>query len=545
MRRHVLGAAIPAVRRRRLALFALAAAAVLVLASGPRIVHALHTPQSDGVPGVIDGPLAWLLASSVDLGPAQRGQVELIAALADPTRPDTLIGWAKSRGLLVNWRPGDNWAAVEGAPARVAEAFGVAVHDYRSRSGPVFYASAQQPLVPAPVRGEVTALGRLLGYRPLQPARPPDVPLDVPKGGLTPGQLLAAYDASPLTAAGFTGRGQTIVFLEGDGYDQADLDSYAEISNLPRFVPTLIGGNLGKPEGETTMDLEVAHAIAPDAQLVILAVPRQFHTYKDVADVLQTADQRFPGAVWSSSVGWGCDRMDTAADLAPLRTALSTAAAHGTSAFDASGDSAGYECKNTDDWSAPPGASDQGLDSMASLPEMTDVGGTTLSTDADGVWVAEETWVDSPMSQGTGGGVSNLFGRPTWQNAVAASQDTTRAHRLTPDVAADADPFTGVRIVVNHKRESGGGTSQAAPIWAALTALMNQYLVAHGGHVAGAMNPLLYRVAAGAARPAFHDVTVAGNAVYMASPGYDLVSGLGTPDVNNLVQDLLDIQTGH
>jgi kumamolisin len=128
---------------------------------------------------------------------------------------------------------------------------------------------------------------------------------------------------------------------------------------------------------------------------------------------------------------------------------------------------------------------------------------------------------------------------------VASSADTTRVHRLVPDVSADADPFTGVRIMFNQKTESGGGTSQAAPIWAALTALMNQYLIAHGGHAAGAMNPLLYQVSAGAARPAFHDITVAGNAVYMAAPGYDVVTGLGSPDVNNLVQDLLDIQTGH
>ena len=545
MRRHLLGAAMPAARRHGLALLVLAAVAVLALASGLRAVQSLDTSRSNGGPAVIDGPLAWLLTSSADLGPAQSGQVQLIAGLAVSSRPDTLIAWAKSHGLSVNWRPGDDWASVEGAPAHVAETFGVPVHDYRSRSGPVFYASAQQPSVPAELRDEVTALGRLLGYRPLHLARPADVPLDVPKGGLTPDELVASYDAGPLIAAGFTGRGQTIAFLEGGGYDQADFDAYADLSHLPRFVPTVIGGPLGKPDGETTMDLEVAHAIAPDAQLVIIAVPQEIHGYQDVADVLQKADQRFPGAVWSSSVGWGCDRTDTATDLSPLRTVLNTAETHGTSAFDASGDTAGYECKNTKDWATPPGASDKGLDSLASLPEITSVGGTTLSTDADGTWVAEETWIDTAMTQGTGGGVSALFPRPAWQNAVVSSADTTRAHRLIPDVAADADPFTGVRIVFNQKTGSGGGTSQAAPIWAGLTTLMNQYLIAHGGHAAGAMNPLLYRVSADAARPAFHDITVAGNAVYMANPGYDVVTGLGSPDVNNLVQDLLDIQTGH
>ena len=73
---------------------------------------------------------------------------------------------------------------------------------------------------------------------------------------------------------------------------------------------------------------------------------------------------------------------------------------------------------------------------------------------------------------------------------------------------------------------------------------MNQYLIERGGQRLGDLNPLLYRIAAGAPRPAFHDVTLGGNAVYAAGPGYDLVTGLGTPDVDNLVQNILDIQKG-
>jgi kumamolisin len=91
---------------------------------------------------------------------------------------------------------------------------------------------------------------------------------------------------------------------------------------------------------------------------------------------------------------------------------------------------------------------------------------------------------------------------------------------------------------------TGAGTSQAAPIWAALTALMNQYLQAHGGHPVGDLNPLLYRVAEGARLPGFHNVIPGGNAVDVAVPGYDLVTGLGTPNADNLVRDLLDIQKG-
>jgi kumamolisin len=232
----------------------------------------------------------------------------------------------------------------------------------------------------------------------------------------------------------------------------------------------------------------------------------------------------------------------TAADLAPVQAALAAAELHGTSAFDASGDSGGLECKGGEDWSSPPGPSDVGLDSVASLPAMTDVGGTTLSTDPRGVWLAEAAWGDLPLSLGSGGGVSALFPRPVWQNRVSSARDT--AHRLTPDVAAAADPFTGVKIVFDQQVSSGSGTSQSAPIWAGLTVLMNQYLLAHGGHAIGDLNPLLYRVAVGANLPGFHDVTLGANAVDTAGPGYDLVTGLGTPNIDNLVHDLLDIQQG-
>ena len=99
-----------------------------------------------------------------------------------------------------------------------------------------------------------------------------------------------------------------------------------------------------------------------------------------------------------------------------------------------------------------------------------------------------------------------------------------------------------MRIVLDQQVLVGGGTSQSAPIWAGLTAVMNQYLIAHGGRPLGASNPLLYRVASGAPRPAFRDVSLGANAVDTASPGYDLVTGLGPPNFDNLVRNLLEIQ---
>jgi kumamolisin len=372
------------------------------------------------------------------------------------------------------------------------------------------------------------------------------LPLDVPKGGLTPGRLLAAYDATPLTAAAFTGKGATIVFYEFDGYDQKDLDTFAETSGLPKFTPVLIGGQPGESHGETVMDLEVAHAIAPDAQLAVVNARPTVEgggAYEKIGRMFESADRQFPGAVWSLSIGWGCDKLPSAADLAPVESALATAQQHGTSAFDASGDTGGLECKGGADWSSPPGPDDIGLDAVASLPAMTSVGGTTLSTDPHGHWVAEHPCVDSPLSQGTSGGVSALFARPEWQNRLVAQRDTAR-RRLSPDVAAVADPFTGVRIVFNQQELVGAGTSQSAPIWAALTVLMNQYLLAHGGQALGNVNPLLYRVASGSNLPGFRDVRLGGNAVDLAVPGYDLVTGLGSPNAYDLARDLLDIQYG-
>ena len=111
-------------------------------------------------------------------------------------------------------------------------------------------------------------------------------------------------------------------------------------------------------------------------------------------------------------------------------------------------------------------------------------------------------------------------------------------------MSALADPFTGVRIRFDQQDLVGAGTSQAAPVWAGLTALMNQYLLANGGQRLGDVNPLLYRVAAGANEAGFRDVTLGGSAVDVAAPGYDLATGLGSPNVAQLARDFLAIQKG-
>src|SRR5258708_2644432 len=310
-------------------LLAILAAAVLVVVAGIRAASVSDNPA------VIGGPLALLLASSTDLGPSRDDSAQLTVTLPDSAHPETLIEWARAHGMGVRWRPGDDWAVVEGAAPVVATAFDVPVNDYRGRKGPVFYASPQQPSV----------------------------------------------------AAGFTGKGATIVFFEFGGYNQEDLDTFADSSRLARFTPVLVGGQPGPSGSETVMDLEVAHAIAPDAQMVVVNARPTVEgdgAYEKIGRMFESVDRQFPGAVWSLSIGWGCDALVRAADLAPVEAALVTAQKHGTSAFDASGDTGGLECKGGDDWSSPPGPNDIGLDAISSLPSMTSVGGTTLSTDAHG-----------------------------------------------------------------------------------------------------------------------------------------------------------------
>lgn len=519
---------------------ALLLAGVLVFASDlPISRHLLGT-------NLIQGPYASLLAASTDLGPARPQQIQLTAALAGHQRPDDLIDWTHDRGLTVSWRPSDDWAIVEGNPDAIARAFDVTVHDYRGKQGQQFYASPQQPQVPEALRGEVTELGRILGYTPHHVSRP-DIALDVPDRGLSPDALLTTYNADKLAADGFTGKGTTIVIFAFSGYDQKDLDTFSAMFGLPQFTPETLGDPLPVAHGETTMDLQVAHAVAPDARKVVVNARPTVQgdgAYQKIGKLFEDTDRAYPGAVWSLSIGWGCDKLLTAADLAPVRSALRAAQSHGTTAYNASGDLAGLECKGGTDWDSVPGPDDIGLDSVSSIPEMTSVGGTTLSTDDRGTWLAEQTWFDVPLSQGTGGGLSALFDLPPWQQAAAAQVAPERrtGKRMTPDISAVADPFTGVKIVLNGDVVIGGGTSQSAPIWAGLTAIMDQYLLANGGTLIGEINPLLYRIASGAPRPAFRDITLGANAVDLAGPGYDLVTGLGTPDIDNLARNLLIAQ---
>jgi kumamolisin len=167
------------------------------------------------------------------------------------------------------------------------------------------------------------------------------------------------------------------------------------------------------------------------------------------------------------------------------------------------------------------------------------VGGTRLDVAADGGYVREHAWEDVLSAGGGGGGLASSVPRPSWQRGVLGIDNRySNGRRQLPDVAADADPSTGVAIHTGGELQQVGGTSAAAPFWAAATALVRQYARAkHAGPV-GFAAPLLYRLASTAQPyPPFHDVTRGGNRYYQSTGGWDYATGLGSPDVYNLARD--------
>lgn len=452
-------------------------------------------------------------------------------------------------GLRATWRRGDDWLLVNGAAEGFSAAFGVRARWYRSPHGTRYYASAQDPSLPASLRPLVAEVGHLSSfYEPQQDAVPP--------GGLKPIDLLAAYDIAPLRKLGLDGAGQTVVFLESDGFAQANLDTFTQKFGLPPMSPVIKTGPTLDPRGETEMDLEVVHEIAPAAKLVLYNLDTHaFTSYAQAISAQFDLQNRMvtdnPGAVISQSWGY-CEKLYNQAEADALKNVYDHADALGESVFVSTGDNAAYECLRPAKKGTPPSPDTLAVPLPAAVPGVTAVGGTRISVAANGGWYNETVWEQPAEVNGTGGGVTAYFPRPSWQQGpgVQNSQYNPQDRREIPDVSADADPASGAAIYSSEGQSggqwsAGGGTSQSAPIWAGITALLNQYLQSKGLHAAGFLNPALYQIAARASSyQAFHDITMGTNLHYPATPGYDMASGLGTPDVWNLARDLEAYQRG-
>lgn len=409
---------------------------------------------------------------------------------------------------------------------------------------------------------------RVIGARPLwKYARrlsagasstiPPCLTSAVPPRCYSSQQIRNAYGIQPLLDRGITGKGRTIVLVDFSTSPTiySDLHLYDQLYGLKD--PTL---NIISPFGpppvnpgayvETALDIEIAHALAPDATIDLVLTDANLAA--SLGDFLtlslqatQYAIDHNLGDVISQSFGVG----ETCAPSGYVASELSVFRAardkHIT-VLASSGDSGA--ALDVCDSSSPFPSTGLAVSLPAIDPLVTAVGGTTLDAAVKtGTYNGEVTWNEWNANGGaTGGGFSTIFPAPNYQQGIPGISSA----RGIPDVAFDGDPFTGVSIVVSLSGETIiapiGGTSVGSPAWAAIVALADQY----AGKRLGFLNSAFYRIlASNAYRRGFHDVTVGNNTVtvfdnqgnlvtipgYNADPGWDAVTGVGTPLANGLI----------
>jgi kumamolisin len=341
---------------------------------------------------------------------------------------------------------------------------------------------------------------------------------------------------------GVNGIGETIGIIElGGGYNQSDLDTYFQNLNIspePTVVAVSVDGAQNQPTGDTNgpdtevgLDIEVAGAIAPGANIAVYFAPNTDAGFLDAINQAVTDTVNKPSVL---SISWGGPESTwTAQSLQSYNSALQSAAAVGVTVCVAAGDN-GSSDGETD-----------GLDHVdfpASSPYSLACGGTTLKMKGSSI-SSEVVWNELSSNEGaTGGGVSGTFPIPTWQanaGVPAGTNPSGYAGRGVPDVSGDADPNTGYNVQVDGSSFPVGGTSAVAPLWAGLIALMNQSL----GKSVGYLNPTLYQNVE-ENEGAFNDITSGNNGDFSAGPGWDACTGWGSPDGASLLQALSGSSTG-
>lgn len=335
----------------------------------------------------------------------------------------------------------------------------------------------------------------------------------------TPANIQSAYDYGGFAAGG---AGTTIAIVDAYGdpalsSDVAGFDSKFGLSTVslavyaPDGAPTATNSNWAI---ETALDVEWAHASAPAAQIDLVVVPDA--SLQHLLDGVNAAVGLGPTSI---SMSWGAAETTMASYgyLGPYETALQTAASKGIALLASSGDNGAYNGSRPKQLQ---------VNYPASSPEVMGVGGTTLYLSTSGAYGSESAWSDS------GGGYSVEFKEPAYQTG-AAIPDAKDA-RGVPDVAFDANPNTGVYVLAQGSWYAVGGTSVGSPNWAAIVAdnaaggspSLN---VAEAYGVYGAGGTGSHYAAD------FHDITSGNNGYYSAAKGWDAVTGLGTPNVSNLI----------
>lgn len=352
-------------------------------------------------------------------------------------------------------------------------------------------------------------------------------------GGDAPPTIWTAYGFNNLsctqTTGNLCGSGQTIAIVDAynDPNIASDLNTFDTQFGLPACTTTNGCLTVDTPQGtpstdsgwalEISLDVEWAHSIAPGAKIVLVE-----SSTSSLGNLLSAVDTAVGIGAKQVSNSWGGSEFSTESSYDYHYNSATT------SFFVSSGDGG------------------HGVEWPAASPYVVSVGGTSLTTGSSGNWVSETAWSDS------GGGISAYEPKPSYQNNF-----NTNSNRAVPDVSYDGNPSTGVYVYdsVPIDGESGwwvvGGTSAGAPQWAAISAIANSQNAKLASASFGTSNAL-YGAASGApsSNPYlanYHDITSGSNgncgALCNAAPGYDEVTGLGSPQVNNLVPYLSPLST--
>ena len=444
-----------------------------------------------------------------------------------------VAGWLASQGLTV--KPAGAARAVviaTGTVAQVEKAFEAhfARVKYREEE---YTSSTVAPSVPTEIEARV---GAIHGLQPhLHPRKSVLVTPAATSDGQLPylvGDILNAYD---VPAANLTGAGQTIGIIIDTLPTPTDLTAFWTANGVPQSLSNYSTVNvenraIGAPTGEETLDVEWSSGIASGASIVVYAcgdLNDVNDCYSRVLDDLQAGAQPNLHQI-SMSYGAGEISDETSGDIQSVHGLFTSIAAYGVSLFAAAGDDGPY-------------GNDEGKIEVvfpASDPLVTAVGGTSLYLSSSDVVTSETGWSVSGASNdhdSGGGGSSAYFDRPAWQVGTGVN---TAAMRQIPDVALDANPDTGYDVYFRGKSEQDGGTSLSTPIWAGLCALVNQARATAGLAPLGVANVALYPALG---TSGFRDITSGSDGLYSAGVGYDLMTGLGTPDFTRLLPSLLGI----
>jgi subtilase family serine protease len=381
------------------------------------------------------------------------------------------------------------------------------------------------------------------------------------QGGYTADQIASAYGLSGLYTSGGhgggsdEGAGQTIAVLELEPYTNTDIATYEQCYGVNAQIATepVDGGASGSQSGEAALDIENVIGLAPKANVLVYEGPNSGSGPYDTFSAIISEH-----AAQVVTASWGqCEPLNGLQQSQAENTLFQQAAAEGMSIVSASGDDGAEDCY--------PESPTAAVDDPASQPYVTGVGGTHLAS--IGSRPSESVWNDGQTVGAGGGGVSSFWTMPSYQSAAPSSLHVINSQssgspcgapsgdcREVPDVSADADPSTGYTIYWNGTGAAGpgntegwqvvGGTSGAAPMWAALLALTNASAACNGVSV-GFANPALYYAAGTAYASDFNDVTSGNNDMtgtnfgqFAAGPGYDMASGLGSPNGSALATSL-------